>query len=622
MKKLIIFSIAMSICLLTTVQAQNAHSTVFADNFDSYTAGTFPSSGGWYLRYNGAGNSYQVVVNSHSHSGSQSMQMKGAPGWTAQMEKSVTVQRHVIYWQAWVLPTGNDGGLGLINTNIPTTGNYGTVYFDFGKIYCQVGYDLNVEIDDFTPNQWYKIKVRYDHITKCIDVWINDIQKITRLQATNIYGDYYNAFYLFSEHDGNLYYFDDLELWYEENSDGLVAYYPFNGNANDESGNGNDGTVYGAMLTSDRLGRPQSAYEFDGIDDYILVPSSSSMNLRDSLTICAWVSFPTIPPGGSHILMKSDYPDTYEYGLNLNLYNNGAISASIGGFNVVNVEGNPVNTNTWYHIVATWQYPGLCKLYVNGELVNSVATSGNIDPHNCEFTMGRIRPETSGSSYQGIIDEVRLYRRVLSEAEVQQLYLEDGTPVELSSFTAEIGAGLVTLKWTTQSETENYGFQLYRSRSKDRDYQQITRTLIPGAGNSSQVHHYSFVDRDVMMGETYYYKLADVDFSGTIKFHGPIIVTLTAHPSGYLLEQNYPNPFNPTTTIAFSIRESGHVSLKIYDLQGKIVKTLIDGFSTAGAYRLSWDGTDHHGQKVVSGNYICVLKAGQFEQQRKMTFIK
>ena len=62
-------------------------------------------------------------------------------------------------------------------------------------------------------------------------------------------------------------------------NDGLVAYYPFNGNANDESGNGNDGTVIGATLTADRSGNPDSAYSFNGVNDYINVPHSSSLNI-------------------------------------------------------------------------------------------------------------------------------------------------------------------------------------------------------------------------------------------------------------------------------------------------------------------------------------------------------
>lgn len=209
-------------------------------------------------------------------------------------------------------------------------------------------------------------------------------------------------------------------------TEGLVAYYPFNGNANDESGNGNHGTVNGAALTNDRFGNSVSAYNFNGVDDYILVQNSISLNIINALTISAWVKFPIIPEGGSHILMKSDHPDTYEYGLNLNPQNSGAISASIGGYNVVNLVSNPVTIDAWYHVVATWQYPGISEIYLNGVLNNSTSTIGNIDPINCVFTIGRIRPEQSASSYNGIVDDVRIYNRVLSGSEIQALYHEGG----------------------------------------------------------------------------------------------------------------------------------------------------------------------------------------------------
>lgn len=71
--------------------------------------------------------------------------------------------------------------------------------------------------------------------------------------------------------------------------DGLVAYYPFNGNADDESVNTNNGTVHGATLTTDRFGNANSAYSFDGLDDYIMISSSSSLDIRGNLTISAWV---------------------------------------------------------------------------------------------------------------------------------------------------------------------------------------------------------------------------------------------------------------------------------------------------------------------------------------------
>jgi hypothetical protein len=87
-------------------------------------------------------------------------------------------------------------------------------------------------------------------------------------------------------------------------SDGLVAYYPFNGNANDASGNGNNGIVVGATLTADRFGNPNSAYSFNGTSDYIRVPNSSSLQLTNDFTLTAWINCQGSTGAAQDILTK------------------------------------------------------------------------------------------------------------------------------------------------------------------------------------------------------------------------------------------------------------------------------------------------------------------------------
>jgi N-acetylneuraminic acid mutarotase len=205
---------------------------------------------------------------------------------------------------------------------------------------------------------------------------------------------------------------------------------------------------------------------------------------------------------------------------------------------------------------------------------------------------------------------------------VLQVGTWESVPIELSSFTAETGDGLVTLKWTTQSETENYGFHIYRSRMKDKEYDKITKELIPGSGNSDEAHTYCYIDRNVASDNTYYYKLADLDFAGNTAFHRPISVTIDAQPAEYYLAQNYPNPFNPTTNINFSLKKPGNVTLKIYNLQGKLVRTLVDEKKFAGTYSMLWDGTDQQGMKATTGIYIYTLRVNRFEQSKKLVFVK
>ncbi|MCB0301395.1 MAG: T9SS type A sorting domain-containing protein, partial [Calditrichaeota bacterium] len=85
---------------------------------------------------------------------------------------------------------------------------------------------------------------------------------------------------------------------------------------------------------------------------------------------------------------------------------------------------------------------------------------------------------------------------------------------------------------------------------------------------------------------------------------------------------NYPNPFNPSTSIEFALPQTVDVSLKIYNIRGQLVKTLVDGSKAAGRYSLTWDGTDNFGSRVASGTYIYSIKAGEFVNNKKMVLLK
>ena len=93
-------------------------------------------------------------------------------------------------------------------------------------------------------------------------------------------------------------------------------------------------------------------------------------------------------------------------------------------------------------------------------------------------------------------------------------------------------------------------------------------------------------------------------------------------PVAFALGQNFPNPFNPTTTINFSIPESGHVNIMIYDILGRHVRTLVDKSHSAGNYSVMWDATDMNGSKISAGIYFYTIKAGNFLSTKRMLFIK
>lgn len=184
-------------------------------------------------------------------------------------------------------------------------------------------------------------------------------------------------------------------------------------------------------------------------------------------------------------------------------------------------------------------------------------------------------------------------------------------PVELTSFTAALKGNAVNLAWSTATETNNMGFYVERSSNRS-DWTNLG--FVKGNGTSAEMHSYSFTDKTPLNG-TSYYRIKQIDLDGKYTFSNIVDVNTTA-PVKFGLQQNFPNPFNPSTVIKYSIPVSGQVNLQVYDVLGRLVKTLIDETKQAGEYTLEYK-TD-----LPSGVYYYSLKTGSFTETRKMTVIK
>jgi len=204
--------------------------------------------------------------------------------------------------------------------------------------------------------------------------------------------------------------------------------------------------------------------------------------------------------------------------------------------------------------------------------------------------------------------------------------------VQLSSFTATGYADHVEVEWTTATEIDNAGFNLHRGLSKEGPYAQLNKALIPAQGDELQGASYAFTDYDVTNGFTYHYWLEDVDLHGGITFHGPVSAAPTSVedrdeapiPTIFSLAQNYPNPFNATTAISYQLSgvSPHHTTLKVYNIAGQKVRTLVDEEQAPGYYSVSWDGRDGLGTEVSSGIYFYRLQAGSYAEIRKMVLLK
>ncbi len=195
-------------------------------------------------------------------------------------------------------------------------------------------------------------------------------------------------------------------------------------------------------------------------------------------------------------------------------------------------------------------------------------------------------------------------------------------PVELMSFQASAIPQGVELTWSTASETENLGFHIFRSGKIDGVYRQITKQMIPGQGNTAKQHTYRYVDTDIEAGKVYFYKLADVDYNGRMTLHGPVSIMVSPMPTEYRLLQNFPNPFNPETTIGFTLPEASRVRLDIYNISGRLVRTLVAEEMPAGYHAVTWNARDDAGVRMASGVYIYRLSAGAMILQRKLVLMK
>ncbi len=200
---------------------------------------------------------------------------------------------------------------------------------------------------------------------------------------------------------------------------------------------------------------------------------------------------------------------------------------------------------------------------------------------------------------------------------------ESPLPVSLSSFTTTYGNGSPIINWVTQSESDNIGWNVYRSYSSNFGQAQILNLYtIPGNGTTSQPSFYSFTDEyEVHENFTYWYWLESISGSGITESYGPVSLTIPLEgndipeiPMVTELHQNFPNPFNPSTLISFNIKENETGVLSIYNIKGQLI---VKSEFEAGRHYYAWDARDHS-----SGIYLYKLQTKRYSKIMKMLLVK
>jgi hypothetical protein len=372
-----------------------------------------------------------------------------------------------------------------------------------------------VSINAFDPDGdtlFYSVKAAYGNLS------FKD--SIASWTAPDIPGNYY---VVFTVSDGKASVSDSISIPVRDfslNQDGnLLLYLPFNRNANDESGNNNVTTVSQAALTSDRFNNPQSAYYFDGNNDYIKVSNSSLLNVQDAISLNFWLKVRSFYDREQYPLSHGNWEKRWKVSVTGNKIR--WTINTINGIKDLDSE-TELKIDSLYNITVTYNGDDM-EIYFNGQLDAFTNIKGKLNTTTLDLMIGQALPDNISYGFNGILDDIRLYDFALPLNRIEELY-DITTAVE---------------------KEENL-------------------------------------------------------------------------PSGFYLAQNYPNPFNPETNILYNIPAGGGlVVLKIYDVLGREVDTIVNEVKPAGRYSVKYNAGG-----IAAGIYYARMQFGGSQRTVKMVFLK
>jgi len=398
---------------------------------------------------------------------------------------------------------------------------------------------------------------------------------------------------------------------------GLMAYYPFNGNAGDSSGNANHPIFNNATLADDRFGKPNRAYYFNGINNYMRIPNSNSLNSDSAVTVALWVKVKGFYQGlchGNYMLIKGydNIPGVYAavysdaFYTNQQSCNTSTVYENFQQFYGTGAPAAPNNyiqKDTWYFVTFTAS-DTVSKLYINGVLQSSKSYSTKFTfRNNYDLFLGRyIDVSVTGYWINATLDDIRLYNKALSADELSLLYNENKEapaplPVNLTSFSASKNQNDVLLNWSVSGETNHHFYAIERSVNNN-NFTEVGRIA---STNSSVNKNYSYTDKSVFDSyKTASYRLKMVDLDGSFTYSNTISINNNdriATNSSII----FPNPVNNTLTVTLDVAKKTNVKFRVIDITGKEI--------------LSQQQMINAGKTVININEIGSLQPGSYVLQ-------
>jgi hypothetical protein len=412
--------------------------------------------------------------------------------------------------------------------------------------------------------------------------------------------------------------YNDSTTYHPPLEEGLVAYWPLDGNTNDSTFNNNDGINHNALFAMDRYGIDNSSLFFaTGVESYVegMNPGNNLPVGNSPSTFSAWINTAVYNQYGSNIF---HYGTQQSAPTNFHFLVTDVLGLGNGyGFGVVYGNQNIID-GIWHFVAGVYEggTERIVKLYVDGKLDASGTIS--TEPNTIlgtNWRMGRFMEGTP--NFQGFLDEVKVYDAALTEQKIWDLYQSTTTAPNLIAPVNNSTINTLTpvLEWDSLITAFDYRLEITRDSlfTNSLLYQVVPQKAFQ-------------VPAGILFSDSMYYWRVRTATNGGVgpwseAFNFNIIITDVEDeqqlPTEFALMQNYPNPFNPSTVISYQLPVSSNVTLKVYDILGNEVATFVNEEKPAGSYEVKFDASG-----LSSGIYFYKLQAGSLVETKKMILLR